>query len=261
MTYNINKILPWAVFACFSMILISCVPCPQQVSKQVSQPVIKHKTKKIVHVATFKKPVAPKKAVSIPAQEFNKQVKLLANNLVKRLPKDAATGPIIVTTFVDLNNFYRTCPLGRLITEELIGELQRKGLDVIEMRRSNAIFVKQRFGEFALSRDVHQLAKKWKVRYIVVGTYFEKGGVLILNTRLVSRKTNEIFSSASTTVAITPFMASLLTPTTLSSVEPMSTIKIKSLDSILNKPKQEKSMGVTTLKLNVPDFQQSNQAP
>jgi len=183
-----------------------------------------------------------------PAISLSNQIEKLAKMLYKQLPKDSAKGPIIVTTFVDLNNFYRTCPLGRLLTEELIGDLQRLGLNIIEMRRSNAIFVKQRFGEFALSRDVNQLAKKWQVRYILVGTYFEKGGFLIINARLVSKKGDEIVSSASTIINVNQYIASLLTPTTTSNIEPMTSIPVKSLDSIIKKT--DKGSGVITINLN-----------
>jgi len=183
-----------------------------------------------------------------PAISLSNQIEKLAKMLYKQLPKDSAKGPIIVTTFVDLNNFYRTCPLGRLLTEELIGDLQRLGLNIIEMRRSNAIFVKQRFGEFALSRDVNQLAKKWQVRYILVGTYFEKGGFLIINARLVSKKGDEIVSSASTIINVNQYVASLLTPTTTSNIEPMTSIPVKSLDSIIKK--NNKDSDVITINLN-----------
>jgi len=188
-----------------------------------------------------------------PAISLSNQIEKLAKILYKQLPKDSAKGPIIVTTFVDLNNFYRTCPLGRLLTEELIGDLQRLGLNIIEMRRSNAIFVKQRFGEFALSRDVNQLAKKWRVRYILVGTYFEKGGFLIINARLVSKKGDEIISSASTIINVNRYIASLLTPTTTSNIEPMTSIPVKSLDSIIKKT--DKNSNVITINLNPPNKQ------
>ncbi len=213
-----------------------------------------HTPKKIVRVkktpsTLINTKIADKKPAAIVLSE---QIEKLAKMLYKQLPKDSARGPIIVTTFVDLNNFYKTCPLGRLLTEELIGDLQRLGLDIIEMRRSNAIFVKQRFGEFALSRDVNQLAKKWQVRYILVGTYFEKGGFLIINARLVSKNGNEIISSASTIINVDPYIASLLTPTTTSNMEPITSIPVKSLDSITNK----KNSNVITIKLN-PNNKQS----
>ncbi|GEM_PF-2034965 len=203
------------------------------------------KSKKIVLV---RKKKSPKLIVKSPALSFSNQIEKLAKMLYKQLPKDCAKGPIIVTTFVDLNNFYKTCPLGRLLTEELIGDLQRLGLNIIEMRRSNAIFVKQRFGEFALSRDVNQLAKKWQVRYILVGTYFEKGGFLIINARLVSKKGDEIVSSASTIINVNQYIASLLTPTTTSDIEPITSIPVKSLDSVIKKT--DKNSNVITIKLN-----------
>ena len=209
--------------------------------------VIKIKRHKLVKLHKKNKNIK-QHTIKGPAISLSNQIEKLAKMLYKQLPKDSAKGPIIVTTFVDLNNFYRTCPLGRLLTEELIGDLQRLGLNIIEMRRSNAIFVKQRFGEFALSRDVNQLAKKWQVRYILVGTYFEKGGFLIINARLVSKTGDEIVSSASTIINVNQYIASLLTPTTTSTIEPMTSIPVKSLDSIIKKT--DKNSDVITINLN-----------
>ena len=119
-------------------------------------------------------------------------VQLLENFSGELLPEY----PIAVATFVDLNDLYRTSPYGRYIAEQLMGELQRAGFQVVELRRTDSILIKERYGEYGLSRQVREIARDSKAHYVLVGTYVTRGGYVFTNARLISATSNMVASSA-----------------------------------------------------------------
>ncbi len=119
-------------------------------------------------------------------------VQLLENFNGELLPEY----PIAVATFVDLNDLYRTSPYGRYIAEQLMGELQRAGFQVVELRRTDSILIKERYGEYGLSRQVREIARDSKAHYVLVGTYVTRGGYVFTNARLISATSNMVASSA-----------------------------------------------------------------
>ncbi len=132
--------------------------------------------------------------------------------------------PIIVTTFVNLNELERTSVFGRMMAEKLLDELNRKGFTVVEIRRAQDLFVKKAAvnvdknvdknsvpGEFILTRDTSELAGRTNARAVLAGTYVATTDMLIINARLVDIKTPRILASVSYEVRITEEIESLLT--------------------------------------------------
>ncbi len=148
-----------------------------------------------------------------PASFFNTQVHDMAVQLIENFRDESGPqGAIAVATFVDLNHLYRTSPFGRYLAEQLMGELQRAGLQVVDVRKTNALLIKEHYGEYSLSRDIQEIARQSSAQYVLVGTYVTRGEYVLINSRLVSNQGNLLVSSGMKILRKDPFIAKMLWP-------------------------------------------------
>ncbi len=149
------------------------------------------------------------------ASFFNMQIHEMALQLMRNFRTEPGPdGPIAVATFVDLNNLYRTSPFGRYLAEQLMGELQRAGFNIVEIRKTESIMIKPKFGEYGLSRDVQEIAQESSASYILAGTYVTRGRYIMVNARLISNQNNLIASSGLKILRRDPFLDKMLWPAT-----------------------------------------------
>ena len=160
------------------------------------------------------------------ASYFNLAVHDLAVQLLKYRRPQTGVSTIGVATFVELNRLDITSPLGRLLAEMLMGELQRAGFNVVEVRLTRDHLVKKGWGEFSLSRVVENLSPKVALQAVVLGTYIERNGYLFLNARMVDRDNQQVIASAFKVMRVDPLVASLLEPRDVPP-KPMVEIKIR----------------------------------
>ncbi len=147
------------------------------------------------------------------ASLFNAQVHDIAIQLMDNLQGlGEEEGVIGVATFVDLNNLYRTSPLGRYLSEQLMGELQRAGFPVVEIRKTDSMLIKEHYGEYGLSREIEEIAKQTSARLILLGTYLVRGDYVFINARLVSSEDSMVASSAMKIMRKDRFMKKMLWP-------------------------------------------------
>ncbi len=167
------------------------------------------------------------------ASFFNTQIHEMALQLLKNFRGEAGpNGPIAVTTFVDLNNLYKTSPFGRYIAEQLMGELQRAGFSVVEIRKTESLMLKPKFGEYGLSRDIQEIARSSSASYVLTGTYITRGRFVLINARLVSNENNLIASSGLKILRRDPFIEKMLWPSTSPVTTPPVRVPIKELGSL-----------------------------
>ncbi len=108
------------------------------------------------------------------------------------LDKTAHASTIAVTTFVDVDNFYRATTFGRYLTEQLMAEFKSMGFNVLEIRLAPDLFTDIRIGELALTREMSQIMTNRKADALVVGVYTRAGDKITVNSRLVIGETQEI---------------------------------------------------------------------
>ncbi len=167
------------------------------------------------------------------ASFLNTQIHEIALQLLENFRDEAGPdGPVAVATFVDLNNLYRTSPFGRYIAEQLMGELQRAGFNVVEIRKADSIMVKPRYGEYGLSRDIQELARQSSARYVLAGTYVTKGRYILINARLISNENNMVASSGLKILRKDPFLEKLLWPSASPEMVPAVRVPVKELGSL-----------------------------
>ena len=106
--------------------------------------------------------------------------------------------PVLITSFVRLDEFKQTTEFGRVVSESLINELSNKGFEITEFRGQMAVSVNDE-GEYFISRKPHELKSKIPDTYVVVGTYSRQPGKVMLNARVIDNITGKIITSARAT--------------------------------------------------------------
>ena len=121
----------------------------------------------------------------------------LATQIMTNKKLDTAK-PVLITSFVRLDQFKPTSEFGRVVGESLIDELSNRGFNIIEFRGQMAVSINDK-GEYFLSRKPHEIKNEVPSTYIVVGTYSRQNGKVILNARVIDNITGKVISSARST--------------------------------------------------------------
>jgi len=110
------------------------------------------------------------------------------------------TKPVLITSFVRLDNLKQTSEFGRVLSESLINELSNRGFNVIEFRGQVGISINEQ-GEYFITRDVNKLKQNVENTYVVVGTYSRQYKQVMLNARVIDNASGQIISSSRATYA------------------------------------------------------------
>ncbi len=128
----------------------------------------------------------PPNPAMLDAQEIKLKVRELAAQLFETWPIENLRGLVALpTTFVSLDNFNQTSPLGRYFAETLMYECNTRGIPVREYRMASSIKIKPQEGEFILSRALSSVKPDANTSAVLVGTYYRDSDALFINARLV----------------------------------------------------------------------------
>ncbi len=141
---------------------------------------------------------------------FNSRIIFMADQLERNLEKKDLSNTFIVTSFANLNRLSETTSFGRLISENLIHELQVRKWHVFEVRLTKDVIINET-GEFSLSRDIKKLKEQFKIAGIVTGTYSVSGNSIIVNARVIDINSGIVLSSAQSHMPKNWFTESLIT--------------------------------------------------
>ncbi len=122
---------------------------------------------------------------------------------VDRLVENLASGdgsvagqPVVVASFVNVDNMLESTALGRMLAEQVSSRLaQSHEFKVVELKLRRNIFIKQQAGEFVLSREVQSLAKEHRSDAVVVGTYAVAHETVYISARVVNPSENVIIAA------------------------------------------------------------------
>ncbi len=104
--------------------------------------------------------------------------------------------PILVTSFVSIDNVQQSSTLGRVIGEQIGSRLAQRGYKVIEMKmRTSNVFVQERTGELLLSRELREISFQHDAYAVVVGTYGAGKESIYVTAKLIRAKDSVILSS------------------------------------------------------------------
>lgn len=116
----------------------------------------------------------------------------LVQNAHRAVSSDA---PILVASFVNVNNLQESSSFGRIMAEQVTSRLAQRGYRPIEMKlRRDSVFIKKEAGEFLLSRELQQLSSEYNASGVVVGTYAVARNEVFVSIRLVRVDDNSVLS-------------------------------------------------------------------
>lgn len=125
-----------------------------------------------------------------------------ADSLVRNAPQLQLyqNKPILVASFVDIDDVQRSSTFGRMVAEQVGSRLAQKGYKVIEVKvRSDTIFTKGNSypseGEYLLSRELQDISRNHDAYGLVVGTYGASKEVVYVTAKLIRARDNIIMSS------------------------------------------------------------------
>ena len=135
--------------------------------------------------------------------EIEEAVNEIANQLLLNIKtSNQKNYKIIMTSFVNLDNFSKTSILGRSLSEALIDELHIRKFHVIDFRTQDLIIVNKN-GEFSLTRDQTKLTNEIPFGLILVGTYSKlSNNKVLINVRIVNNDGFDVLSTAKISMTI-----------------------------------------------------------
>lgn len=146
-----KQILKFAIFVCFITILAGCTQKNKEVQTESDKV---NQMKAGMNVANYKQE-------NITVQNsLEATISSLATQMMVNKKLDTSK-PLIVTSFVRLDQFKTTSEFGRVVGESMIDELSNRGFNLIEFRGQMAISVNDK-GEYFLSRKPHELIHEHK---------------------------------------------------------------------------------------------------
>ncbi len=121
----------------------------------------------------------------------------LATQMMRNKKMDTSK-PVLITSFVRLDNFKKTTEFGRIVSESMINEMSNRGFNIIEYRGQMAVSINEK-GEYFITRNPYKLKDQVPNTYVVVGTYSRQFGKVMLNARVIDNITGKIISSSRAT--------------------------------------------------------------
>jgi TolB-like protein len=120
-----------------------------------------------------------------------------ADKLVSRMnPPISPNQPVLVASFVNIDNLEQTSGLGRTISEQIAARVNQRGYKVIEMKLRKTIFVSNsRGGQFMLSRELRNISAEHNIQYVVVGTYSVASSIIYVSAAVVNPVDNMLLAT------------------------------------------------------------------
>ena len=136
---------------------------------------------------------------SIPGANY-KAADSLLNKIQPKLPKDS---PILVASFVNIDDLDNSSTFGRVVSEQFASRFKQRNYTTIEMKLRTNVFIRADSGEFLLSRELAEISTKHRAQAVVVGTYAVASKKVYLTTRVINVSDGRVLSSYDYDIPIT----------------------------------------------------------
>ena len=154
-------------------------------------------------------------------------VRSLASQLMRSSsPSFEEDQRLIVSTFVNLNDLYRTSAFGRFLGEQMANELRGRGLELVDVRKTPNILIRQKYGEYGMSRDMEELPFIHESHAIVVGTYSIAADQVFLNARVLRNSDGFVIASGSEVLRKDILLSSMLEDESVPVEKSLHTVQI-----------------------------------
>ena len=134
---------------------------------------------------------------------------ILANILKNR--NIGINNSIIAASFVNINNLEESSTFGRVISDQITARLSQNGYNIKEIKlRSNSIFIKEKAGEFLLSRELKNIINSHNANAVLVGTYAITSDMIFVSARVVTTDSNTIIAAHNFQLYSNPIVKEML---------------------------------------------------
>lgn len=138
----------------------------------------------------------------------------LFRNLANADPENGDLGNgLMVCTFVELKKLSRSSSFGRYLAEQLMSEMQQRRYEVVEIRKSQAVTIQEKRGEFGLSRNPAEVSPSVTVGAMLTGTYTPSKESIVINARIIDNRSARLLSSATAIIPRNQLAEQLLADT------------------------------------------------
>jgi TolB-like protein len=118
--------------------------------------------------------------------------------------------PVLVASFVDVDNLDSSSTFGRITSEQIASKLSQSGYPVIELKLRNNVFIKEQSGEFILSRELVNLSTEHDAQAVLAGTYAVGTNSVWVTSKLIRTTDGVILSSYDYVLPMGPDTRALL---------------------------------------------------
>jgi len=119
-----------------------------------------------------------------------------ADALIKQLQgKVEPNRPFLAASFVDINDLEQTTSFGRIVSQQLVTQFSNKGFVVVEMLLRKNIYIRQKGGEFLLSRAVREISKTHDAGAVIVGTYAVGARSVYITAKVIDTIDNAVLGA------------------------------------------------------------------
>lgn len=136
---------------------------------------------------------------SIPGANY-KAADSLLNKIQPKLPKDS---PLLVASFVNIDDLDDSSTFGRVVAEQFASRFKQRNYTTIEMKLRTNVFIRAGSGEFLLSRELAEIGTKHRAQAVVVGTYAVASKKVYLTARVINVSDGRVLSSYDYDIPIT----------------------------------------------------------
>ena len=178
-------------------------------------------------------PAVPPVLTVSEAAALRTEIQGLANELFRNLgdPENGGLDQgVLVCTFVELKKLTRTSSFGRYVAEQLMSEMQQHHYEVVEIRKSQAIMLQEKRGEFGLSRNPAEINQSVAAGAMLTGTYTSSKDSIVINARIIDNRSAKLLSSATAILPRNQLAEELLADTASVRMEKPEPLYLKKLE-------------------------------
>lgn len=131
-------------------------------------------------------------------------------NFKKKTVKLSKDAPVLVASFVDLDNLSESSAFGRVVAEQIASRFNQKDYATVELKLGSDIFIREGEGEFVLSRKMKEVGIKHRAQAVIVGTYSVGSERIYLTARVIDVSNGRVLASHDYSIPITHDVFKLL---------------------------------------------------
>jgi TolB-like protein len=137
-----------------------------------------------------------------PMGTLASQTYAAVDTMLNSAPADLPSGTIVlVASLASIDNLEESSRFGRVIAEQVGSRLVQRGLVVREVKLGSTLMVKEKDGEFMLSRKLREIRGAQDAAVVVTGTYGMAFSNMFVNLRITRLQDGAVLGATDFQVA------------------------------------------------------------